>query len=67
MSFAILGISIPHLCLGPLLMIVFSLDLGWLPLTGRGGITHLVLPAVTMGTALAANSWRGCFGKAWCR
>jgi ABC-type dipeptide/oligopeptide/nickel transport system permease component len=54
MGFAIVGISIPHLCLGPLLMIVFSLDLGWLPLTGRGGIAHLVLPAVTMGTALAA-------------
>ena len=54
MSFAILGISVPHLCLGPLLMILFSLELGWLPLTGRGGLAHLVLPAVTMGTALAA-------------
>jgi peptide/nickel transport system permease protein len=53
MAFAILGISIPHLYLGPLLMIVFSLQLGWLPLTGRGGLAHLVLPAVTMGTALA--------------
>jgi peptide/nickel transport system permease protein len=54
MGFAILGISVPHIYLGPLLMIVFSLDLGWLPLTGRGGLAHLVLPAVTMGTALAA-------------
>lgn len=54
MGFAILGISVPHLCLGPLVMIVFSLKLGWLPLTGRGGLAHLVLPAVTMGTALAA-------------
>jgi len=54
MSFAILGISIPHLYLGPLLMIVFSLDLGWLPLTGRGGWPHLVLPAITLGTAMAA-------------
>jgi peptide/nickel transport system permease protein len=54
MGFAILGISVPHIYLGPLLMIVFSLDLGWLPLTGRGGFAHLVLPAVTMGTALAA-------------
>ena len=54
MSFAILGISVPHLCLGPLMMIVFSLDLGWFPLTGRGGLAHLVLPAVTLGTALAA-------------
>jgi peptide/nickel transport system permease protein len=54
MGFAILGISIPHIYLGPLLMIVFSLDLGWLPLTGRGGFSHLVLPALTLGTALAA-------------
>jgi peptide/nickel transport system permease protein len=54
MGFAILGISVPHLYLGPLLMIVFSLHLGWFPLTGRGGIAHLVLPAVTLGTALAA-------------
>ena len=54
MGFAILGVSIPHLYLGPLLMVVFSLDLGWLPLTGRGGFAHLVLPAVTIGTALAA-------------
>ena len=54
MGFAILGISIPHIYLGPLLMILFSLNLGWLPLTGRGGLSHLVLPALTIGTALAA-------------
>jgi peptide/nickel transport system permease protein len=54
MSFAVLGVSVPHVCLGPLLMLVFSLELGWLPLTGRGGLAHLVLPAVTLGTALAA-------------
>ncbi len=54
MGFAILGISVPHLYLGPLLMILFSLRLKWLPLTGRGGFAHLVLPAVTLGTALAA-------------
>lgn len=54
MGFAILGVSVPHIYLGPLLMIVFSLDLRWLPLTGRGGFAHLVLPALTLGTALAA-------------
>jgi peptide/nickel transport system permease protein len=53
MTFAILGISVPHLYLGPLLMIVFALHLGWFPLTGRGGLSHLVLPALTMGTAMA--------------
>lgn len=54
MGFAVLGISVPHLYLGPLLMVVFSLRLRWFPLTGRGGLSHLVLPAVTLGTALAA-------------
>ena len=63
MGLAILGISVPHLCLGPLLMIVFSLWLRWLPLTGMGGLSHLVLPALTLGTALAAI-WPACCGKA---
>jgi peptide/nickel transport system permease protein len=54
MGFAIVGVSIPHIYLGPLLMIVFSLHLGWLPLTGRGGLSHLILPALTLGAALAA-------------
>jgi peptide/nickel transport system permease protein len=54
MSFAIISISVPHIYLGPLLMILFSLDLRLLPLTGRGGFAHLVLPALTLGTALAA-------------
>jgi peptide/nickel transport system permease protein len=54
MGFAILGVSVPHIYLGPLLMIIFSLELRWLPLTGRGGLAHLVLPALTLGTALAA-------------
>ncbi len=54
MGFAILGVSVPHIYLGPLLMIVFSLDLRWLPLTGRGGLSHLILPALTLGAAMAA-------------
>src|SRR6202046_718068 len=35
-------------------MLLFSLDLRWLPLTGRGGLEHLVLPALTIGTAMSA-------------
>ncbi|HVN89390.1 MAG TPA: ABC transporter permease [Candidatus Binataceae bacterium] len=54
MGVAVLGISIPHIYLGPLLMIVFSLELRSLPLTGRGGIAHLVLPAITLGFSMAA-------------
>ncbi|HEY6395280.1 MAG TPA: ABC transporter permease [Candidatus Binataceae bacterium] len=54
MGLAIVGISLPRIYLGPLLMVVFSLHLRLLPLTGRGGVEHLILPAVTLGTALAA-------------
>jgi len=48
------GLSLPNFALGPVLMLVFSVVLGWLPVTGRGGIAHLVLPAFTLGAALAA-------------
>jgi ABC-type dipeptide/oligopeptide/nickel transport system permease component len=48
------GLSLPNFALGPVLMLVFSVVLGWLPVTGRGGIPHLVLPAFTLGVALAA-------------
>jgi peptide/nickel transport system permease protein len=51
---ALLGISVPNFWLGPLLAIVFSIELGWLPVSGRGTLAHLVLPAVTLGAPLAA-------------
>jgi peptide/nickel transport system permease protein len=54
MLFALLGISMPNFWLGPLLIIVFSLKLGWLPVSGRGSLAHVVLPAFTLGTAMAA-------------
>jgi len=50
----LLGLSVPNFALGPLLMLFFSVRLGWLPVSGRGGISHLVLPAITLGAALAA-------------
>jgi ABC-type dipeptide/oligopeptide/nickel transport system permease component len=53
-TFALLGISMPNFWLGPLLAIVFSVTLGWLPVSGRGTLAHLVLPAVTLGAPLAA-------------
>ena len=58
MFFALLGISMPNFWLGPLLIILFSVNLGWLPVSGRGGLTHLILPAITLGTALAAKLTR---------
>jgi len=48
------GLSVPNFALGPVLILVFSVLLGWLPVSGRGGISHLVLPAITLGAALAA-------------
>ncbi len=54
MFVALLGISMPNFWLGPLLILLFSIQLGWLPVSGMGGAQHLILPAVTLGTALAA-------------
>jgi len=54
MTFSLAGISIPNFWLGPLLAIVFSVELGWLPVSGRGTLAHLVLPAVSLGLALSA-------------
>jgi ABC-type dipeptide/oligopeptide/nickel transport system permease component len=53
-TLALVGISIPNFWLGPLLAIVFSVILGWLPVSGRGSLANLVLPAVTLGAPLAA-------------
>ena len=54
MTFALAGVSIPNFWLGPLLAIVFAVELGWLPVSGRGTPAHLVLPAISLGLALAA-------------
>ncbi|MGE3488597.1 MAG: nickel ABC transporter permease [Vicinamibacterales bacterium] len=54
MTFSLAGISIPNFWLGPLLAIVFAVELGWLPVSGRGTLAHLVLPAVSLGLALSA-------------
>ena len=54
MTLALVGISMPNFWLGPLLAILFAVKLGWLPVSGTGSLAHLVLPAVTLGAALAA-------------
>jgi oligopeptide transport system permease protein len=54
MTAAMVGISVPTFVLGPLLVLVFSLTLYWLPPTGWGSMRHIVLPALTLGTAYAA-------------
>jgi ABC-type dipeptide/oligopeptide/nickel transport system permease component len=48
------GLSVPNFALGPVLILFFSVVLGWLPVSGRGGVSHLILPAFTLGAALAA-------------
>ena len=59
---SLLGLSVPNFALGPVLILVFSIILGWLPVSGAGAggllssntLLHLVLPAVTLGLSLAA-------------
>jgi ABC-type dipeptide/oligopeptide/nickel transport system permease component len=51
---SLLGLSFPNFALGPVLILLFSIKLGLLPVSGSGSVAHLVLPALTMGSALAA-------------
>jgi peptide/nickel transport system permease protein len=53
-TLALVGISMPNFWVGPLLAIIFSIVLGWLPVSGSGTPAHLVLPAITLGAPLAA-------------
>ncbi len=54
MGFSTLGVSLPNFWLGPLLILLFSLGLGWTPVSGRESMASLILPALTLGTAFAA-------------
>jgi ABC-type dipeptide/oligopeptide/nickel transport system permease component len=55
---SLVGLSFPNFALGPLLILGFSIGLGWLPVSGAGAgwgfVTHLILPAVTLGSGMAA-------------
>ena len=58
-SFAsLLGVSLPNFALGPMLILLFSIVLGLLPVSGRGDFLHLILPALTLGGGLAATTTR---------
>jgi peptide/nickel transport system permease protein len=52
--FTLFGLAIPNFALGPLLILLFSIELGLLPVSGRGGPAYYILPAATLGAALAA-------------
>jgi peptide/nickel transport system permease protein len=51
---ALIGSAVPNFWLGPMLMLLFGVWLGWLPVSGRGGLSHLILPALTLGFGMAA-------------
>ncbi len=52
---ALAAISLPSYIIGPLLILLFGLQLGWFPVGGWGGVSHLVLPAITLAApAMAA-------------
>jgi len=55
MTLALLGQSIPVYFLGLLLIMVFGLELRWLPISGYGTLRHLVLPTITVGTFVTAS------------
>ncbi len=54
MGIALFGVSIPNFWMGPMLILVGALWLGWFPVSGREGVSSLILPALTLGTALAS-------------
>lgn len=51
---SLFGLSFPNIALGPILIILFAIKLGWLPVSGAGGIEYVILPAITMGGSMAA-------------
>jgi peptide/nickel transport system permease protein len=54
MGFSLLGVSVPNFVMGPVLILIFALWLQWLPVSGRESALSLILPALALGTALAA-------------
>ena len=56
--FALLGLSLPQFWVGLVLILVFSVSLGWLPSSGSGTVWHLLMPAFTLGWYFAAAHMR---------
>lgn len=53
MLFALLGMSVPLFVMAPIAILVFSIYLGWFPVSGMGSLSHLVLPSVCLGVGLS--------------
>lgn len=58
MTFAMLGVATPNFWLGLMLMLLFSVKLGWLPTGGYGGLKYIIMPAITLGTGQAGLATR---------
>ena len=65
MGFSLFGVAIPNFWMGPLLILVFSLWLGWFPVSGQNGFSSLVLPALTLGSSMAAILARMIRSACW--
>lgn len=57
-TFALLGQALPPFWLGIMLILLFSVNLGWLPTSQRGGLDHYILPSITLGWIAAAGILR---------
>jgi ABC-type dipeptide/oligopeptide/nickel transport system permease component len=55
---SLFGVSLPNFVLGPMMILLFSIMLGLLPVSGRDGLSHLILPALTLGAGLASTTTR---------
>jgi ABC-type dipeptide/oligopeptide/nickel transport system permease component len=51
---ALFGLSMPHFWLGIMMILLFSVRLGWLPTSGRGTLAHLIMPSLALGLSLMA-------------
>jgi peptide/nickel transport system permease protein len=56
--FALLGLSMPSFWVGLVMILFFSVYLGWLPSSGSGTVLHLVMPAIALGWVFAASHMR---------
>jgi oligopeptide transport system permease protein len=55
MGLAIVGVSVPNFVIGPVLQLVFGLELRWLPIAGWDGFSYYILPSITLGSIYAAS------------
>ncbi|MEK5163669.1 ABC transporter permease [Paenibacillus sp. FSL R5-0527] len=55
---SVLGKAMPSFWVGIMLILLISVELEWTPVSGRGGLSHLILPALTLGSGIAAEMTR---------